>query len=48
MEQDDTDTLVFQYAEDEDGASCVTNMTDEQIVEMLAQFIQRDTGETMH
>ena len=48
MEQDDPEALVFQYTEDEDGVSCLANMTDEQIVELLSQFIQRDTGETMH
>ena len=48
MDPEEEPPLVFQYHEDEEGASCMTNMTDEQVVEILEQFIRRDTGETMH
>lgn len=38
----------FQYVETEEGASLVTNMDDEDIAEILSQFIQRDTEGRVH
>lgn len=48
MDPAEDDALVFQYVEDEDGACLVTNMSDEQVAEILTQYLQRDTGETVH
>lgn len=48
MDPDDEDLRFFQYAEDEDGASLITNMSDEEVTEILAQFIQRDTEGQVH
>lgn len=48
MEPDEDDIRFFQYAEDEDGASLITNMTDEEVTEVLAQFIQRDNEGRLH
>lgn len=45
---DEEEFEFFQYVEDEDGASLVTNMDDEDIAEILSQFIQRDTAGQVH
>ncbi len=38
----------FQYVETEEGASLITNMDDEDVAEILTQFLQRDTEGKVH
>jgi Mg/Co/Ni transporter MgtE len=45
---EDDDTQFFQYVEDEDGASLVANMSDEDVTEILAQFLQRNQQGYLH
>ena len=48
MDEDD-EFLFFDYEYDEEGFTLSTNMSDQQVVDMLVeQFIQRDTEGKVH
>ena len=48
MDEDD-EFLFFDYEHDEEGFTLSTNMSDEQVIDMLVeQFIQRDTAGQVH
>lgn len=49
MDPDEEAPLFFEFEVDEEGYTLCTNMTDEQVVEMLVeQFIQRNTQGMVH